>query len=104
MLQRKIVRIMKFAKYMEKSRPVFLSLQILNIYELNIYLMALFMYSYFDYILPRYFTNYFKLNEMIHSHNTRTASNIDVGYKEQIMGNFLQHLGGPKFGTNYLRT
>ena len=71
---------MKFAKYKEKSRPLFLSLKILNIYELNTYLMALFMYSYFSDNLPSYFTNYFKLNEMIHSHNTRTASNIYIDY------------------------
>jgi len=77
---------MKFAKYKEKSRPLFLSLQILNIYELNIYLMALFMYSYFGYNLLRYFTNYFKLNEMIHSHNIRTASNIYVDYKRKNFG------------------
>jgi len=62
MLQKKIVRIMKFAKYKEKSRPLFLSLKILNIYESNTYLMALFMYSYFSDNLPSYFTNYFKLN------------------------------------------
>ena len=78
MLQKKIVRIMTFAKYKEKSRPLFLSLKILNIYELNIYLMALFMDSYFSDNLPSYFTNYFKLNETIHSHNTRTASNIYI--------------------------
>ena len=43
--------------------------------------MALFMYSYFNENLPSYFNNYFKLNEMIHSHNTRTASNIFIDYK-----------------------
>ena len=36
-------RIMTFAKYNEESRPLFLSLKILNVYELNIYQMALFM-------------------------------------------------------------
>ena len=70
MLQKKIVRIMTFVKCKEKSRPVFQSLKILNIYELNIYLMALFMYSYFSENLPSYFNTYFKLNDMIHSHNT----------------------------------
>ena len=46
---------MTFAKYKENSKPLFLSLKILNIYELNIYLMALFMYSYFNENLPSYF-------------------------------------------------
>ena len=88
MLQKKIVRIMTFAKYKENSKPLFLSLKILNIYELNIYLMALFMYSYFNENLPSYFNNYFKLNEMIHSHNTRTASNIFIDYKRTNYGKF----------------
>ena len=43
-MQKKIVRLMTFAKYQDESRPLFLSLNILNIYEINIYLIALFMY------------------------------------------------------------
>ena len=88
MLQKKIVRIMTFAKFNEKSRPLFLSLKILSIYELNIYLIALFMYSYFDKNLPSYFNNYFKLNDAIRSHNTRTASKIFIDYKRTNYGKF----------------
>jgi len=88
MLQKKIVRIMTFANYNEKSRPLFLSLKTLNIYELNIYLIALFMYSYFGKNLPSYFNNYFKLNDTIHSHNTRTVSNIFIDYKRTNYGKF----------------
>ena len=88
MIPKKIVRIMTFAKYKDKSRPLFLSLKILNIYELNIYLMALFMYSYFHDKLPIYFTNYFKLNEKLHGYNTRTASNIYIDYKRTNYGKF----------------
>ena len=95
-LQKKIVRIMTFAKYKEKSRPLFLLLKILNIYEVHIYLMALFMYSYFSKNLPSYFNDYFKLNDMIHSHNTRTASNIFIDYKRTNYGKFpLKFRGGP---------
>ena len=79
---------MTFAKFNEKSRPLFLSLKILSIYELNIYLIALFMYSYFDKNLPSYFNNYFKLNDAIHSHNTRTASKIFIDYKRTNYGKF----------------
>ena len=79
---------MTFAKYKENSKPLFLSLKILNIYELSIYLMALFMYSYLNENLPSYFNNYFKLNEMILSHNTRTASNIFIDCKRTNYGKF----------------
>ena len=38
--------------------------------------------------LPSYFTNYFKLNEKLHSYNTRTASNIYIDYKRTNYGKF----------------
>ena len=79
---------MTFANYKDKSGPLFLSLKILNIYELIIYLMVLFMYSYFNDKLPSYFTNYYKLNEKLHSYNTRTASNIYIDYKRKNYGKF----------------
>ena len=53
---------MTFAKFRYDSKPIFLALDILNIYELNLYLIALFMYSYFNNNLPEYFLNYFRLN------------------------------------------
>ena len=81
MIQKKIVRIMLFAHYKDESRPLFLTLNILNIYELNIYLIAIFMYSFFNDKLPSYFRNYFILNEKFHSHNTRSASNIFIDFK-----------------------
>ena len=43
-IQKKIIRIMTFAKFRDESKPPFLALDILNIYELNLYLIALFMY------------------------------------------------------------
>ena len=60
MIQKKIVKIMTFKNYSEKSRPLFVALKILNIYELNIYQMSLFMYSYFNGNLPSYFCNYYQ--------------------------------------------
>ena len=87
--KKKIVRIMIFAKYNKESRPLFLQLKLLNIYELNMYFTALFMYSYFNNNLLNYFTNYFTLNKEMHSHNTRSASNIYIDYRRSNYGNFL---------------
>jgi len=56
-----IGQIMTFSNYPEKSKPLFQSLKILDIYELNKYLIALFMYSYFSNNLPKYFNKYFIL-------------------------------------------
>ena len=79
---------MTFSKYHDESKALFQSLKILNIYELNMYLIALFMYSYFSNNLPKYFNNYFTLNKNIHSHDTRSASNVYIDYKRTNYGKF----------------
>ena len=79
---------MTFSKYQDKSKPLFQSLKILDIHELNMYLIALFMYSYFSNILPKYFNDYFTSNKNIHSHDTRSASNIFIDYKRTNYGKF----------------
>ena len=100
MIQKKIVKIMTFKNYSEKSRPLFVALKILNIYELNIYQMSLFMYSYFNGNQPSYFCNYYRLNEKIHSHNTRTSSNIYIDYKRTNYGKFSLKFRGPQIWNN----
>ena len=67
-------------------------------YELNTYLIALFMFSYFQWNLPNYVNNYVRLNETIHSHNSRSASNIHIGFKRTNYGNFALKY---KFGMKY---
>lgn len=49
---------------------VYISLDILNIFELNLDLKAVFMYSYFNNNLPEYLKTYSRLNENIQSHET----------------------------------
>ena len=75
-VQKKIVRIITFSKYLQETRPIFLSLGLLTIYELNTYLLALFMYSYFSGNLPSVFTDYFTTNNTIHMHNTRSVNSL----------------------------
>ena len=85
---------MTFSNDQDKSKPLFQSLKILDICELNVYLIALFMYSYFSNNLPKYFNNYFILNKNIHSHDTRSASNIFIDYKRTNYGTFSLKNGG----------
>lgn len=56
---KKKVRTITFSKYNEQSRPLFVQLKLLDIYELDNYLTALFMYSYFNHDKPNNFNNYF---------------------------------------------
>ena len=103
-IQKKLVRIMTFARFREESKPLFLALDILNIYELNLYLIALFMYSYFNNNLPEYFINYFRLNENIHSHDTRSASNIFIEYRRTNYGKFSLKYRGAQIWNNLPNT
>ena len=95
---------MTFAKFRDKSKPLFLALDILNIHELNLYLIALFMYSYFNNNLPEYFINYFRLNENIHSHDTRSASNILIEYRRTNYGKFSLKYRGAQIWNNLPNT
>ena len=98
LVQKKIVRIMTFAKFTEKSKPIFQSLKLMNIYELNTYLTALFMFSFLNNKLPDdYFTN----NECLHNYNTRSASNIHI-IKEQIMENSLINTEEHNYGIDVM--
>ena len=52
------------------------------------YLITRFRYSYFSNNLAKYFNNYFTLNKNIHSHDTRSASNVYIDYKRTNYGKF----------------
>ena len=79
--QKKLVRIITFANYTEKSGPLFKSLKILNIFELNTYLTKVFMYSWNHDKLPAFFDNFFKTNKSILSYNTRSASKVHIEFR-----------------------
>ena len=81
-VQKKIVRLICFKSYMDHSEPLFLDLQILNIYKLNDYLCNIFMYRINNSpILPEFYNSYFKLNNEIHNYNTRNSTKFHVNYK-----------------------
>ena len=80
---------MTLSRHTEKSGPLFKSLKILNIFELNAYLTAVFMYSYHHDKLPTFLDNLFKTNKIVHSYNTRSAANIHIEFRKQMMANIL---------------
>ena len=83
-----------------KATPLFQSLKILDIYELYMYLIAVFMYSYFSNNLPKHFHIYFISNKNIHSHDTRSASNVFIDYKRTNYANFSLKHGGAQIWNN----
>ena len=81
-IQKKVIRIMTFLKYRQESKPLFLSLGLLNIYEINRYQLAIFMHLYSNGSLPLGFKNYFVTNNTIHRYNTRSSKKLHVKRSE----------------------
>jgi hypothetical protein len=83
-VQKKIVRLISFKSYMEHSKPLFLDLKILNIYQINDYLCSLFIYRR-NYMYcqnsPDFYNDYFKQNNDVHNYNTRNSNKLHVSYK-----------------------
>ena len=94
-VQKKILRIIIFSKYQQESRQLFVSLQLLNIYELNSYQIGLFMYSYTKGSLPSAFSNYFSLNNSIHKHYTRSSEKFHMKFTRTNYGRFSIKYKGP---------
>lgn len=91
---------MTFSKYREESRPIFVSLKLMNISDLSMHFIAPFMYLYFHDKLPMFFKNYFKTNDKIHIYNTRSASSLHITYKRNIiMANFPSLIEELQYGT-----
>ena len=80
---------MTFNSYLEHNEPILRDLEILNISKINNYLTSLFMFWYHHLNnLPETFTNYFVINNQIHQHNTRNASQLHKPYK---ITNYAKH-------------
>ena len=94
-VQKKILRIITFSKYQQESRQLFVSLQLLNIYELNSHQIGLFMYSYTKGSLPSAFSNYFSMNNSIHEHYTRSSEKLHMKFTRTNYGRFSIKYKGP---------
>ena len=70
-LQKRAIRICTNSSFRAHSKPLFLSLNCLNIYQLNKFNILVFLYKFKMNLLPDAFQNMFILNNIIHNHNTR---------------------------------
>jgi len=70
-LQKRAVRVISFANYHDHSKPLFLKLDILNIYLLCLNQILIFVYKSLNSWLPSHCTNYFIKTADVHSHQTR---------------------------------
>ena len=71
-----------FPKSMEASAPLVRKLNILSVYDINIHQISVFIYKYMflPSSLPSSFSNFFKSNSQIHSHNTRQVNYLHLSF------------------------
>ena len=74
-LQKKAVRIICNKPFRFHSKPLFLQLNILPVYQLGIC-----MYSYCNNMLPSSFNDLFQTNNAVHEYNTRIAKHLRVRF------------------------
>lgn len=92
-VQKNIIRLITF------SKPLFIHLKILDIFQLNTFLISLFMYSQRTKKLPNTFNDYFLENNHLHYHNTRSAKKLHVKYYRTNYGKFSLKV---RYGMSYL--
>lgn len=98
-VQKNIIRLITFSKFRESTKPLFIHLKILDIFQLNTFLISLFMYSQRTKKLPNTFNDYFLENNHLHYHNTRSAKTLHVKYYRTNYGKFSLKV---RYGMSYL--
>ena len=77
-LQKKAMRILKGAKKLDHTEPIFKELQVLKLREIYVYSLQLVLFKFHHKQLPGVFENYFKTNSAFHNHSTRHANLLHV--------------------------
>ena len=79
-LQKRAVRIVTQSSYLSHSKPLFIKLRILPIFQLYEYNLGIFMFLFKKQVLPDMFNSLFVQNSDVHNYNTRTKSHLRVEY------------------------
>ena len=74
-LQKRVVKVISFPKYRDHSKPLFYTLDILNIYLLCLCQILIFVYKSLNSLLSSHCTNYFIKTADVHRHKTRGIEN-----------------------------
>ena len=77
-VQKKAGIMLLSAKRTAHTKPIFKLLNILTFRQLHVYSIQMFMYKYNSGLLPTICDNMFKLNQYVHSYNTRQSTQIHI--------------------------
>ena len=95
-IQKRFCRLITFSNYMTHSKPLFVRLYILPIYDLFKYNLANYMYKIIHCLIPPLSHHHFVYNSSVHGHNTRTKDNIHTPYCRTKLRQYTVGFQGPK--------
>ena len=75
-LQKRIIRIISHSDYLAHTKPLYLKLNLLNIFGINLFQSSSFIFDYFKGNLPHCFQSFFLQNHNIHGHHTRSNNDL----------------------------
>ena len=78
LLQKKILRCIKFQPFTAPSAPLFYSLKILKLEDMIHFNISTFVFKAINKLSPKYFHNYFTPNSSAHGFGTRQATKGDL--------------------------
>ena len=77
-LQKKAVRVISGAGRLDHTDPLFKELRILRVKEVYAYSLQLILYRFYHSLLPGVFSDFFMVNNSVHSYRTRQADQMHV--------------------------
>ena len=96
-LQKRAVRLITKSSYFAHSKPLFVKLKVLPIFQLYEYNLGIFMFLFHKKLLPDLFNSLFIKNSDVHNYNTRIKSQIRVEYGRYNFSQSILTYKGPIF-------
>jgi hypothetical protein len=96
-LQKRALRIITLSGYLTHTKPLFIKLNLLNVYDICRLQIGIFMYKYINASLPVTFNNYFSFNFEHHDHYTRNLTNFHLTGNRTALAMFSIVNTGPRF-------
>ena len=95
-LQKRIVRVLTNSSFLAHTAPLFIKLNLLDIYKINSLHTATFMFCFHKKLLPPCFSNLFNVNKQVHNYNTRNADQYRPHACKTNIKQFTILFSGPK--------
>jgi hypothetical protein len=100
-LQKRVVRIIYYARFHAHTEPIFHDLNVLPLHKIFIFQVLMFMYKVYHDMLPKCFQNRFVLHQEIHNYQTRHRSLFRTPFMSLSISQRSICFIGPKLWNHY---